>query len=109
MQEEVLLATVTDVSRAGESGDIFIGYKDIAGEKQYYRLFIPSGSTIEEYLRKLLGSQIAALRVNGRLRCLVHVESLDERGHLERWTKIGIGHCSLSEAAMLENNLPIAH
>ena len=108
MQEEVLLETVTHVSRAGESGELFIGRTDVAGKERYYRVFIPS-DTIKKWLRELPGSQIAALKVDGKLRCLVHVESFDERGHLKHWTKIGIGHCSLSEAAMLENNLPITH
>ena len=107
MQEEVLLATVTDVSVA--RGELFIGYTNTVGKENYYQVFISSGSTIKKWLRELPGSQIAVLRVNGKLRCLVHVESFDERGHLKHWTKIGIGHHSLSEAAMLENNLPIAH
>ncbi len=110
MTEEVFIETVIDTSNPCQSGEFFVGYKDAAGEKQYYRVFVPSGSTIQELTEKLTpGTKVATLNVNGAIRCLVIVEGLDERGHLESWRKIGIGHYSYSEQAMLKNNTPIVH
>ncbi len=109
MIEEVLIETVTDVSSPDISGTLFVGYKNNAGEKYYYKAFIPSRTTIEKFIRELPGKKIAVLKLDGKLKCLVVVEELDENGHLKSWKKIGEGHYSFSQQAMLRNNLPIAH
>ena len=107
--EEVLISTVEDVDRAGETGAVFIGYTKKSGEKKYYQIFITSGRRIEKYKKELPGSQIAALKVDGRLQCLVQVGSFDKKGYLKDWKKIGEGHCTLSEIVAFQNNLPIAN